>query len=289
MLETIIIFFSLDHHQYYLGLDKKDFLVSENIFATLLSLLHSMWDASREAAFNCICQLIELAKRDDLTLPKFLVSRDSYNLLLIKATHLASSPRQREADTGAKLFAILCGVLKNYEDQIHFLEKLSVFTTERLQMMAEFLGVALISDCDDGNHSKSKSMMCDSEQLPLTHGMLQGLRLIIDIIVGNTGEDAQRIFVDIVNICCRAIQVSLVIVADFHDDVNDDLGCEHSSFHSKEKLKSVRTKRNGSTPLNVNVNTGALGANAGFSSSKPVSEKEHLERLSMQRVLVSYK
>lgn len=291
MLDTIILFSSCKVTSKNQVFDKKcqsniiSALISENIFATLLSLLSSMWDATRESAFACICKLVALVQGTDFTLPSFFQRGYSYNQLRSRATHLASSPRQREADTGAKLLAILYYVLSSDVDKKTYLEDLVSFTADRLGLMAHALGVVL--NQGTGTSPEIEGIHTESDELPLTHGLILALRLIIDGTLVDHRDDNQGIFVDLINICCHAIEISLAVVADINEDFDGD-----QDFHDQNVLSSVnhrwkaaRAKKTVGTPLNVN--TGALGANATFASTRSVDQNEHCERLSMQRILVS--
>jgi len=257
-------------------------LLSNNVFATLLSLLHSMWDAAREKAYNCTCQLIELARQENMTLPHFFTSKDSYDALRARATHLASSPRQREADTGSKIIAILYLLLATHEEQLKYIKDLSQFTAVRLSQMADFLGVAL--NQEGSNHNTKRIAAEKSEnELPLAHGLIQALRYIIDDKKVISISKSSEIFTELTDIFCQAIEVSLVVVADINVETDQSFEQEDGE-EIKQRWRLARAKKTGSTPLNVN--TGALGANAAFVSCKPIDEEESVQRLSMQRILV---
>jgi hypothetical protein len=295
MLDSIIIFSSRTNVNKKVTPKTKSFeqdwnsniiaaLVSDNVFANLLSLLYSMWDATRESAYSCICKLIELARHDKLPLPHFFTSEDSYSLLRARATHLASSPRQREADTGARMLAILCAVLPTEEEREKNLKNPSQYLVKRLDLMAKSLGVAFNTRIEDTNLDDSEQVAANSNELPLAHGLIQALRLIIDDNRVINITDSQIIFVDLTSICCHAIEVSLAVVADINDDTSDKKLEQEKGGATKQSWKLARAKKLESTPLNVN--TGALGANATFASCMPTGE-ELTKRLAMQRILVS--
>ncbi len=260
-------------------------LISHSVFATLLSLLHSMWDATREKAYSCICQLIEVVKQENLTLPHFFTSKYSYNALQARATHLASSPRQREADTGSKMIAILFLVLTSPTEQVKYIEDLSQYTAKRLSLMANFLGVVLNQDKGKILDTKTTTTVEESDnELPLAHGLIQALKLIINAKKVMDTPKSSEIFTKLTNIFCEAIEVSLVVVADINIDIGQNFEQQDGTM-IKQRWRLARSKKAGSTPLNVN--TGALGANATFASCKPFDEEESAQRLSMQRILVS--
>jgi hypothetical protein len=252
-------------------------LVSTDVLCTLLSLLHSMWDATRESSFTCICRIIDIAQEEDLKLPENLIAHESLKSLQARATHLSSSPRQREADTGAKLLTILCLILPSRQEQIVYFDELSTFMGKRLELMANSLGVTL----NPGNEKDKCASNVIEKQLPLAHGFVQALRLIIESKMLEVGTDTCNSFTRLAKLCCRAIEISLVVVADI-----DDQNLENENISaSSHRWQSIRAKKSGSTPMNIN--TGALGANASFASSMPVDDEEMLDRLSIQRIMVS--
>lgn len=251
-------------------------LVSDDIFATLLSLLYSMWDATRVSAFATICKLISLANRYDLALPLFLSQKNSRDFLSSRAFHLASSPRQREADTGARLLAILCSTLPSVSDQHSYLKDLSLYLQERLKLMEDALGVVLNPEAMGVNENTPTSN--SAFKLPLAHGLIQALQLIInDVIKVNEFSQHASTYFDLTRLFCRAIEVSLVVVADVDDDANESESAA-SATSSDKRWKAARGNKSGSTPLNVN--TGALGANA-------FDDKDIEKKMIMQRILVS--
>ncbi len=82
-------------------------------------------------------------------------------VLRARATHLASSPRQREADTGARMLAILCAVLPTEEEREKNLKNLSQYLVKRLDLMAKSLGVAFNPRIEDVNLDDSEQMAID--------------------------------------------------------------------------------------------------------------------------------
>ena len=138
---------------------------------------------------------------------------------------------------------------------------------------------------DKKSGTKSEDLDSNNKQLPLAHGLVHALRLIIDSNLTKKGTGSREIFMMLTNICCRAIEVSLVVVADINDDVDEQSFEQQGITATKQRWKSARSRKSGSAP--INVNTGALGANATFASCKPISKEELFDRLAMQRILVS--
>jgi hypothetical protein len=83
-------------------------------------------------------------------------------------------------------------------------------------------------------------------------------------------------------VCSRALQISLSVVADLKigASLNEDGVLED------ELLVETATHKLSRAPLNVN--TGAVGANAGFSSIQHADENETIQRVTFQRVIVSF-
>jgi len=86
-------------------------VLSEDVLATLISLMHSMWDSTRSSAYETVLDVLQYAKVEEMNLPRILSDRKSFGLFQARAIHLASSPRQREADTGARMLSVLCATM----------------------------------------------------------------------------------------------------------------------------------------------------------------------------------
>lgn len=218
-------------------------LLKDEVTSCLITLLHSIWDSTREKAYDLMCQIITYAKKNSLDLPDMVSSGGNQRLLKSRGFHLASSPRQRESDTGSRLLAIIC-IAMPVETQFAFLQNLTEVTEARLGMMEHSLGV--VSGAED-----QIDLQNENEAMPLAHGLLQCLSLIVEKVSIISLKDAPVLFERLVRLCYRAIEMSLVVVADMKDDDSpDDLS------KSGYRWMSARAK---GTPLNVN--TGALGAN----------------------------
>ena len=255
----------------------------ENILLTLMSLLHSMWDASRTFAYDLICDLAHLSKIKQIQLPFIFCSDGSRELIYARAIHLASSPRQREADTGARILAILCFTLPD-EEQSQYIDDLCTILTDRITMMKCALGIVLgVKENYTGLSTKHEYSHTRASELPLAHGLIQSLRLMIEYVSFNPQTSVLELFERMVATCCRAIEVSLTVVADMKDDNVDQIQSKENQTWKVARLGQ------GCTPLNVN--TGAIGANATFASvgSSDSKDEDEMGRFVTQRVVVSDK
>ena len=115
-------------------------LLSDNAMTALFSLLHSTWDSTRDKAFTTLCQLVEEGHARNLSFPARFSSPESVRHIQARSIYLASSPRQREADTGSKMLAFLCALLRTEEERCRNNEYILALLTERLDIMAIILG-----------------------------------------------------------------------------------------------------------------------------------------------------
>ncbi len=250
------------------------FLLTDDVMAPLLTLLQSMWDSTRSLAHDTVLRVLEYAHQTSIQLPKIFTDGASFQLFQARGIHLASSPRQREADTGARMISILCATLPSSYDRFLYVKNLSVILARRIAQMEISLGQLLN---DNGSPSSER------EELPLAHGLLQAIRLIIDNSSFMSIPDTKDSFDEIIASCFRAIKLSLHIVADTKNDSNDN--CDLRKATQAKEDEKVGDDKNKNVPLNVN--TGAIGANATFASLETVDEDEISRRLLMQRVVVS--
>ena len=248
-------------------------MVSTEVISSLFSLLNSMWDHTRASAFNALCQLVELARVRDISISSGYSSDECVNFLQNRGIYLASSPRQREADTGARMLAFIGTLFTSGEERYMHIERLAANLSERLDLMEDILGINPASVTD----SRQENRM----QLPLAHGLIHALRLSVEIPFISFSE-SNSFYERISLICCRAVQISLAVVADLKEGaaLNEDGIFEDEIMDGTAKPKFSRV------PLNVN--TGALGANAAFSSIQQTDENESILRCAFQRVIVSF-
>ena len=256
----------------------RDVMVSvlgDDVIATLLCLMNSMWDSTRSSAYGVLLDVLEYAKEHELMIPMTLSNIESAKLFQARAFHLASSPRQREADTGARMISVLCTTQSTREDQFNFLEELSNILQRRVIMMRSSLGL-------HGNDTDAFSAEDETLEFPLAHGLVQAIRLIVQRTTFEDIPNADALYHSMTRICFQAIEVSLVVVADIKEDNSDSPSADKGS--EEEAWKHTRTKQGKNVPLNVN--TGAIGANATFSSLDLVDDNEKKMRLHKQRVVM---
>jgi hypothetical protein len=189
--------------------------------------------------------------------------------------HLVSSPRQREADTGARLLLFLYASAPSHSNRRSFLSVLLQIASQRVSSM-NFLLDEIISKSDDQKRTEDSSGLI----FPLAYGLIYAIRLCIDydLIARKLGqrfdEDTHDGLLDeIIYVCTQALKLSLSVVSDVNDTETD----RTSTTYDRDK---------DSTPLNVN--TGAIGANCTFSGVESADQNESQALLAVQRVVVSY-
>jgi hypothetical protein len=258
-------------------------LLGRETFAALFGLLHSIWDNTRETAFRFLSKLVLATHASGRQLPVEFSSNEARAFWKARAIHLASSPRQREADTGARMLAFLYASLESENARDSFLGVLVDLLKNRLACMKASLESLLSADSDEtsvgGNYQ-------DGSELPLAHGLIHAIRLSIE------HQRRQNLFTSaahhvlyerMIGVFCQAIQVSLAVVADVREGetlqgMEDELSIDAGRDNTGSSMESA-------TPLNVN--TGAIGSNGAFSRLEEVDEHEMKGRLALQRVVVS--
>jgi len=273
-------------------------LLSENTFSTLISLQNSMWDRTRSTASALSCDLLHLGfyvkkyENEEITFPKYLRSSKGRNSLYARSLHLASSPRQRESDTGARILSILYSSSLPIE-RGPFLKDLLNVLEKRLHIMQQSLGVVhsnVSSNMKNKSYEKEKKIEVETANLPLAHGLIQAVCLSVeyakedsfpvDLNALSTKDSETKesvlleLYEKIIKVCCDSIKTSLAVVADLKRS-----GTQNNNADEPGKSQSC------STPLNVN--TGAIGANAVFASIKSISKDDEVKRTSIQRIIVS--
>lgn len=254
-------------------------LLSKEGLASPFALLHSVWDGSRSSSFRFLSRLVVVAQANELDIAPEYSSASVRNSMMARAVYLASSPRQRESDTGARVLAFLNLSLVNDDERWAHLGSLIDILDSRLTSMKDLLSSLLTGqiDASDGG-----------SRLPLAHGLIQSLQLVLEHMerFSQKAEDDDarwklELFQRMGQIFCRAIQVSLAVVADIKEGsmiegMDEDMIAATGGESEKE-----------GTPLNVN--TGAIGANGTFSTINPTKEDEHRRRIATQRIVVSRK
>ena len=216
--------------------------------------------------------LVHLGECNSIDMPFVYVEADSRTEFVRRGVYLASSPRQREADTGAKLLAFLFVALRNECEKVEFLGKLVDLLDQRLILIKQKLVVILSGDDKTGH-----------EKLSLAHGIVHALRLIIesdDDKVSNNSVCPSTAIQDAVGrIILRlleAIRISLSVVADVKDgEIVDGM--------DEDMVSELVTSRTKSTRM---INPSAIGANGIFSSVTRISDAENVKRLASQRIII---
>ena len=248
-------------------------LLCRETFSSLFGLLHSIWDQTRSGAFRCLSGLVIAAQTKGIKLPSEFNASEERAAFMARGLYLASSPRQREADCGARIMAYLYLSLDSENERDNYLSSLVDLLECRLGSMKDELKAIMKGSQND-------------QDLPLAHGIIQAIRLAVahrrllrQHKIAGSEKINSSLFERMIEVHCQGIKVSLAVVADVRDGeviegMEDEIG-------TKQSGKNV----SGSTPLNVN--TGAIGANGAFSSVSAKNEHENKERLAIQRIIVS--
>jgi len=253
-------------------------LLSREAIATMISLFSSIWDGTRSSSYRLLSRLIVVGHTNKIELADDYTSKGSRQGMLARGVYLASSPRQREADTGARILSFLYFSVYSANERSAYLNKLVDLVRGRLKNMRAMLANLLTGE-NDSNES------VDGTMLPLAHGLIHSLRLITDHIEmesrqQNDGRSEVRgshaTLEKMAEIFCQAIQVSLAVVADVKDG---------EALDGMDEDLLADGDRQSNTPLNVN--TGAIGANGTFSSIQTSEKDEQDQRIAIQRVVVS--
>jgi hypothetical protein len=171
------------------------------------------------------------------------------------------------------MLAFINTLFTSGEERHMHIERLVAILSERLELMEDVLGVNAVSETD--------SRQENGTQLPMAHGLIHALRLSVEsqsISLSESDSFYERISL----ICCRAVQISLAVVADLKEGATLN---EDGIFEDK-LIVGTATPNLSRAPLNVN--TGAVGANAVFSSIQQLDEYESIQRFAFQRIIVSY-
>ena len=261
-------------------------ILDREIFASLFALLHSMWDNTRTLSFRFLSKLVIASQSYAISLPVEFITEQSRRMTKFRAIYLASSPRQRESDTGARLLAFLYSTLDTAQARDDYLSELVEILESRLNSMKVKLAKILT-----GSYSDTDEQPQDGRDLPLAHGIIQGIRLAMEhnillqkhkVLIAETLDQA---FYEKMTISfCEAMRISLAVVADVRD--GESLNGVEDILIGGDDAGDLRQKdSSGCTPLNVN--TGAIGANGTFSSVDAKNQNDAEKRIAVQRVVVS--
>jgi hypothetical protein len=255
-------------------------LLSKEVFSSLLGLIHSTWESTRTSTFHFFSKSVIACQLTNRVVPDGFKDGDRrMRNFHTRAIYLASSPRQREADTGARKLALMYATLPIGGERESFLAELVMITRDRVALMRDSLRSIL------SGPSTSNSKI-DGSDLPLAHGLVHASRLCLEHeakakslgLADTEASSSEDVLLAMTEIFCEALQLSLAIVADVREGETVD-GIDDDGFP-----KCTGESRKDSTPLNVN--TGAIGANGTVSSVARKSGEESKSRLSMQRIVV---
>jgi Putative death-receptor fusion protein (DUF2428) len=247
-----------DHEETILG-ETETGLHSPDVFSTLFGLLHSAWDSTRSEAYRLLASLIGVGRSRSLSFPTEYSLADN-GPLERRAVFLASSPRQREADTGAKMLAVLYWARSSWDLRLCYLRRITRMFEERLDMVRAFLA-DVVAD-SSGN----------VDSLPLAHGLAQALALMLafnDEGGDNCSGQTAALRSEMTKHFCGAIKIALSVVADYNVE---EIGENTDEF--------------GPIGCPDIVNPGAIGANGTFASLNAGTLAETNRRLSSQRIVI---
>lgn len=254
-------------------------LLTQEVFACLFSLLHTQWDSTRAAGFGVLTKLVQAAHDSGIDLPTGYVGCDGRSSLISRGMYLASSPRQREAETGSQLLAFLYMALQDHDEKLTFLLNLVDCLESRIFAMKASLQKILSTN-------EPRAAVEAGQNLPLAHGLIHAILLLthhVDSLEIPTNRDLQRpcpipchLYERLTAIFCDALHLSLTIVADVRED-EDIKGVD----------KQIGELQLGSSSTPLNVNTGAIGANGTVSRLSKSAQSNQASFLGTQRIVVS--
>lgn len=251
---------------------KKE-LLSQEVFASLFSLLHSIWDNTRANAYRALDNLVQLAGMSSLALPDVYVNLKRQQWIESRGVYLATSPRQREADTGARILAFLFMSTSSSSAKVALLARLVELLGRKVLQMKTKLAAILSQDVN----------ILDGRQLPLAHGLIHATRLIIEnaaltYMLQDTvsAEELKLLLGHLLGYLFQAIRVSLAVVADVSSG-------EMVEGMDEEMMLSLSVEAHASSKT---INPGAIGANGIFSSVNRVTDEDAANLQASQRIVV---
>ncbi|GKY94956.1 hypothetical protein MPSEU_000460200 [Mayamaea pseudoterrestris] len=225
-------------------------VLSANVFCMIVSLLSSAWDDTRLKASELLERLVHMAIPQSIELPRSVL-----DLVMIEnhAVYLASSPRQHECDTGARLLQLVCLLCPSDSAKITVLERLFSLVRERLKLMAQAFDTILTDE-----------RWLSENGLPLAHGLIRGMRLVLVELNLSFYANPEVFTAEIADLLREALRLSLSVIGDTED----------SKFGNVARTQ------------NAIVNPGALGANGITGSLKRVTLAERSNQMASQRLVV---
>ena len=233
-------------------------LLSSACTGVLIGLIGSIWEQTRIGAYCLLKGILRMGRLYALPVSDPFSTPDSRRNHERRALFLASSPRQREADTGSRLLAALVLSSSCQTEREQLMYRLVGVLERRIHTMKARLELIL----------KDSSDLSMGKELPLGHGVIHTLRLVIEDGETKSSEiDIDRL----IRILCSALELSLSVVADVRDT---------------QPLESESVADGSKSQLGIKVNPGAIGANGLFSSVTRSSDIEMIRRLASQRIVV---
>lgn len=224
-------------------------LLSSSVLHLVVTLLHSSWDDTRARAYSTFEALVRLSHQYQVELPPVGLGMRE---LEAYAIHLASSPRQQECDTGARLL-VVCGIMGPIEKE-GIANRLLSLIDQRLKLMRHAL-----------QPKKDGHDILDSKALPLVHGLIRALRLILTDEKSTFFPNKKTILEETIEVLYGGLLWSLSVVADVNEGPESDTAIQHERSY---------------------VNPGALGANGIAGALKRVTAEEQARRVMSQRLII---
>ena len=240
-------------------------LLSHDVVTSLFAMLNSVWDNVRASSYHMLSSLMSMARLQNLALPETYTCPTAVLSLTRKSLFLVSSPRQREADTGAKMMGFLCLSEPTEASQLARLQYYVDHLVNRLEHFKSRLGKILSSHRDEE----------DGNDLPLVHGLVGGVSLCIESLSrsGMRGSSTtMELSHTLVCALSDALRVSLAVISDVE---KDDLA-DATEVETRDLTVGVEAK----------VNAGAIGANGLFSSVERLTLEEKQKRVALQRLVM---
>ena len=238
-------------------------LLSREVVDNLISLLQSSWDSTRSSSFSMLSSLLMMSRQYNL--PSFASFRERRPMTETKSFHLVASPRQREADTGARELALFCLSKATFLERMQYLRKLLTILQRRIEEMKHALE-AILTDTDNAFHG---------QDIPLAHGIIHTIQLAMasKTLVGRGDTIPQDFLSSLTKTMVRALQISLSVVADLKEG---------------EQLEAASDVLGENVSTTGKINPGAIGANGIFGSLDDLDETELRKRLASQRLIMAF-
>jgi len=243
-------------------------LLGTDVVSSVFALLHSVWEDTRASAFSMLRSLIHVGYLYCVDLPDLYLDPRWRRETEAKSIYFASSPRQREADTGARILAVLYFSIFSEVGKSGFLSRIVTIIESRINNLRQVFRAML----------NGENVPVFGNEVQLAHGIVHGMMLIVEH--GTLPPEALRaddgILLKVIELLNRAIQISLSVVADVLD------GC---TLEGMDLDLDFPVGSNSSGKAKT-VNPGWIGANGVFSSVERTDAAENARRIASQRIIV---